>query len=143
MGRHGRVFLSSKLHPWVAHITSRRGQGYTPFQQLHAEGYFAGRIGKPVYSVEIRGEFVHSVPFLNARVEYLTEKGLREIGELPDPREELLLGLEAAIASLGEDPRLSEEEKRQKIDWLQQIVDAGRDLTVEGIKALWRGDIQP
>lgn len=113
------------------------------FQQLHKEGYFDGNLGKPLYSVTMRGKVYSSVPFYDALVSHVTDKGLREIGRLPDPREEYLLGLNAAILSLRQDATLSEEEKRQKINWLQQMVDVGKQLTVEGIKSIWRGDIPP
>ena len=38
---------------------------------------------------------------------------------------------------------LDEEEKRQKINWLQQVLDVAKQLTIEGIKAVWRGDVAP
>jgi hypothetical protein len=128
---------------WAEEEGISAAKGVRLFQQLYQEGYFAGSIGKPVFAATVRGQFYKSIPFMMARIDYVTEPGLREIGQLPDPREELLMGLEAAIASVRKDPRLDEEEKRQKINWLQQIVDVGKQLTVEGVKSVLRGDVSP
>lgn len=80
---------------------------------------------------------------MRARIDHVTDLGLRELERLPNPRDELLVGLQAAIAATRADPTLDEEEKRQKINWLQQVLDVGKQLTVEGIKAVWRGDVAP
>lgn len=67
--------------------------------------------------------------------------GLAQIGELSDPQERFLLGLEAAIQAIREDDRIPEEEKRRGIDWLEEGKQIGRPLTIEVIKAIWRGDL--
>ncbi len=42
--------------------------------------------------------------------------GLSEVGELPDTRERLLVGLEAEMQMVRDDPNLTSEEKKRKID---------------------------
>lgn len=51
------------------------------------------------------------------------------------------MGLEAAIRAIREDERISKEKKRRGIDWLEEGKQIGRPLTIEVIKAIWRGDL--
>jgi hypothetical protein len=50
----------------------------------------------------------------------LTERGYELLGELPDPQERLILGLEAASRAIARDPNLSPDEKGRRIDWLEE-----------------------
>jgi hypothetical protein len=128
---------------WAEEGGMTEGKGIRLFQQLHREGYFEGALSSSAFAVPLERGYYASVPFVSARIEFVTEPGLREIGRLPDPREELLLGLEAAIVSLQQDPKLSPDEKQEKINWLQQVVDVGKGLTEAGIKSIWRGELPP
>ncbi len=71
----------------------------------------------------------------------LLNPGLAEIGELPDARERLLLGLEAAIQMVRDDPNLTPEEKKRKLDWFEEGKFIVRTLGVETVKAWWRGEL--
>lgn len=79
-------------------------------------------------------------PFSSAQVRGLTNKGLIEIGEVPDPQERLILGLDAAMRSIQRDPTLTDEEKKRRIDWFEEAKFMVRTLGVETVKAIWRGD---
>jgi hypothetical protein len=81
--------------------------------------------------------FVHLVP------QSLTEKGLLTIGEMPDPQERIILGVEAAMRSIQRDPTMDAAEKQQKIDWLEEFKHVVRSLTVETAKAVLRGNLPP
>jgi hypothetical protein len=78
---------------------------------------------------------------MSAQVRGLADKGLIEIGELPDPRERLILGLDAAMRSIQRDPTLTDEEKKRRIDWFEEAKIMVRTLGVETVKAIWRGDL--
>ncbi len=71
----------------------------------------------------------------------LSTKGLIEIGDLPDPQQRFLMGLEAAIRMIRDDQSLAPEEKKRKIDWLEEGKFIIRTSGVEVAKALWRGDL--
>jgi hypothetical protein len=55
------------------------------FMRLVDEGYISAKL-----DTSIKG----GPPFTSAQVRGLTDKGLTEIGELPDPQERLILGLD-------------------------------------------------
>jgi hypothetical protein len=74
-------------------------------------------------------------------VEYIAPRGLLEIGELPNPHERFLMGLEAAIQAIREDDRMSPETKKKGIDWLEEGKQLGRPLAVDVIKAMFRGEL--
>ncbi len=61
----------------------------------------------------------------------LTNDGLAQIGKLPDPKEQLRLGLEAALREIDRDPNLSPEEKEQKINAGREAIAFIRALTAE------------
>jgi hypothetical protein len=69
----------------------------------------------------------------------LTDLGLREIGELPDPEREFMERLDATIQAIREDVNLTESEKQEKIDWLEEGKLLARTLTTEAIKLLLLG----
>ena len=75
------------------------------------------------------------------RVDVITEAGLRKIGALPDPQQQFMEGLEAAIQALREDDTLTHAEKKRSIDWLEEGKLLARTLTSESIKAIVRGDL--
>ncbi len=76
-------------------------------------------------------------------LEHLTDRGLIEIGELPDPQQRFFMGLEAAIRAIREDDRLSQEEKKRGIDWLEEGKQISRPIAIEVIKAIFRGELPP
>ncbi len=71
----------------------------------------------------------------------LHAKGLRSIGELPDPQESFAAGLEAAIRAIREDDGIPGPEQERRIDVLEEAKQIGRPLTVDIIKAIFRGDL--
>jgi DNA-binding transcriptional ArsR family regulator len=71
----------------------------------------------------------------------VTEKGLRLIGELPDPQDQLIQRFETAIYVIEHDDRLTEAEKKREIDWLEEGKLLARSLTTDAIKAILRGDL--
>ena len=74
--------------------------------------------------------------FSMVTVESISNRGLLEIGELPDPQQRFLMGLQAAIQAIREDDRINPEDKEKGIDWLEEGKQLGRPLTVEIIKAI-------
>jgi hypothetical protein len=66
---------------------------------------------------------------------HLTDAGLREIGQLPDPHAELMQRLDLAILQIQQDTRLSEPQKQQTINWLEEGKIVARTLTIEAIIA--------
>src|SRR5215210_2112472 len=62
-------------------------------------------------------------------VNFVTEAGLVYIGELPDPQAQLIRGFEAAIEAIKHDRSLTDREKRQKINWLQEGTVIARTLS--------------
>jgi hypothetical protein len=74
-------------------------------------------------------------------IRHLTDKGLREIGELPDPPLELMQRLDLAIQQIQQDPRLSEPQKRQAINWLQEGTTIAETLPIDAIKTILVGAI--
>ena len=73
----------------------------------------------------------------------LTDKGLVEIGELPDAEEKLIEGLRAAIRTIEADDTLTEEEKRPKIDWLKEGIALARSLGTAAMIQILVGGTPP
>jgi hypothetical protein len=101
-------------------------------RELRDEGYIAAELKEP-------GLLFGSYNIWTIR--HLTDKGLREIGELPDPHFELMQRLDLAIQQIQQDPRLSERQKRQAVNWLQEGTVIARTLTIDAIKAILIGAI--
>jgi hypothetical protein len=104
-------------------------------RELRDEGYIAARY------VQDTGVFGFG-SFYGWRITHLTDKGLRELGELPDPHFELMQRLDLAIQQIQHDPRLSEPQKQQTINWLEEGKLVARALTIDAIKAILAGAIQ-
>jgi hypothetical protein len=116
----------------VVAVERQSSQAINRFVRLVDEGYINAQLQKGVLG---------GPAFSSALVRGLTEKGLIEIGELPDPTERLVLGLDAAIRVIQRDPTLDEEERRRRIDWFEEAKFVVRTLGVETVKAIWRGDL--
>ncbi len=104
-------------------------------------GETVGLLRRLGYDGYVRVDFGRSRSFGRARVESLTDKGMREIGELPDPQERFLLGLEAAIRAIREDESIPGPGRSRRIDVLEEAKQIGRPLAVDIIKAMFRGEI--
>lgn len=96
------------------------------FRTLLAEGYINGRL--------IGEGSKTGPPFIEASITGLTDKGLKEIGALPDPNQRLINGFQEAIREIQQDPNLSEEEKERQINWAKQAINfvsaVGADMAV-------------
>ena len=68
---------------------------------------------------------------MSAQVRGLTDKGLIEIGKLPDPQGHLLAGLEAALREVQQDPTLGPKEKEEKLNAGREAIAFIRGLAVE------------
>lgn len=64
-------------------------------------------------------------------VDHINRAGLIEIGALPDPRQHLLSGLEAALHEIQQDPTLEPEEKEEKLKLGREAIAFARGLAVE------------
>ena len=104
---------------------SLTGQPYTGEQQRY--------LNYPMYKPPSSSDYVN--------VDFVTEAGLIVIGELPDPQAQLIRGFESAIEAIKHDYRLTEAEKRQKINWLQEGTIIARTLSMDAIKAILAGAI--
>jgi glycerate kinase len=89
----------------------------------------------------VAGSKDKSAPFGMAYVRGLHTKGLRAIGELPNPQESLVAGIEAAIQAIREDRQIEEAEKKRRIEVLEEAKQIGRPLAVEVIKGMFRGEL--
>ena len=92
------------------------------FVRLVHEGYIDAKL-----DTAIKG----GPPFSSAQVNGLTDKGLLEIGEVPDPRQQLVLGITAALHDIQNDPTLSQEEKEEKLSLGREALAFVRGLAVE------------
>lgn len=92
------------------------------FMRLVDEGYI---------SAQLDTSFKGGPPFTSAQVRGLRDKGLIEIGELPNPQEHLLSGLETALREIQQDPTLGPEEKEKKLSAGREAIAFIRGLAVE------------
>ena len=74
-------------------------------------------------------------------IRHLTDKGLREIEELPAQSLELVQRLDLAIQQIQQDPRLGEAQKRRAINWLREGTTIAGTLPVDAIKAILVGAV--
>lgn len=102
-----RVRVSvSDVAEMVEEVGGNEAQSVALFQRLYREGCWSGNLGKGYK--DGRGG---SVPFAFALVEDLTSKGMREIGDLPDPAEDLARRLVEAARAIDERDDVPEEQK--------------------------------
>jgi len=113
-----------------------QAEGAAIVQRLYREEFLEGKLGQGYK----QGSGA-SVPFSRLKVEYLTSKGMQEIGEFPDPQQRLILGFDAALRTIRQDNSISEEEKKRKIDWFEEAKFVARTLTIDAAKAVFRGDV--
>lgn len=97
------------------------GETVSLLRRLDAEGYLHLSYGRdgPESNVPV------------ATVEYIPDKGLLEIGKLPQPDERLAAAFEAARDTLAADPGVPEPQKRPMLDTLDKTVTVLR--TVHGL----------
>ena len=115
-------------------------------EQLGLRPYeFHGLIRELTSEGYLRASLAHSLGNEYWMIYHLTDAGLREIGELPDPHTELLQQLmerlDLAIEQIHQDQRLSEPQKQQSINWLEEGKIVARTLTIDAIKAIIAGAI--
>jgi hypothetical protein len=113
-----------------------QAEGAAIAQRLYHEGFLEGNLGKG-YTVTLGVR----VSFSMLKVEYLTSKGMQEIGEFPDPQQRLVLGFDAAIRTVQQDDSMPEAEKKRKIDWFEEAKIVVRTMAIETAKAVFRGDV--
>jgi hypothetical protein len=88
----------------------QKAQQLNLFVRLVDEGYI---------NAELKRELVGGPPVTSAVIRGLSERGLIEIGELPDPQEKIIQGLEANIRRIEQDTSMSPDRK-------QYLIAAGR-----------------
>lgn len=93
------------------------------FIRLVHEGYIDADLHKEVYG---------GPPFTSAVVRGLTERGLVLIGELPDPQERLIEGLEANIKRFEDDASIPPERKQHLVTAGRQAVEFVREVGAQG-----------
>ena len=64
-------------------------------------------------------------------VDHINRAGLLEIGALPDPRQHLISGLEAALRDIQQDPTLEPEEKQEKLNLGREALAFVRGVATE------------
>ena len=102
----------------AAEMGANSAQAVALFQRLHREGRWAGKI--------LSG--YKGVPFSMALVEDLTSDGMREIGELPDPTEDLVRRLVETARAIEESEDLPEGQKSVAKRALDELVHFARGL---------------
>jgi hypothetical protein len=95
---------------------------YAKVKELIDEGYLRARLAPGAF-----GQLRYSL----LTVESLTDRGLFEIGAIPDPRQRLIQGFEGTISEIEADPQLDEQEKRKRIDLAREAIAFVRGLSVE------------
>ena len=106
----------------VAATEQQKVQALYRFLSLVDEGYISAKL-----DTSVKG----GPPFMSAQVRGLTDKGLIEIGKLPDPQGHLLAGLEAALREVQQDPTLGPKEKEEKLNAGREAIAFIRGLAVE------------
>ena len=106
----------------VAATEQQKVQALYRFVSLVDEGYISAKLDTSVMG---------GPPFMSAQIRGLTDKGLVEIGKLPDPQGRLLAGLEAALREVQQDPTLGPEEKEEKLNAGREAIAFIRGLAVE------------
>ncbi len=100
-----------------------KAQQVNLFVRLVHEGYI---------NADLRREFVGGPPFTSAVVRGLSERGLTEIGELPDPQEKIIRGLEANIRRIEQDPSMSPQRKEYLVAAGRQAIEFVREVGAQG-----------
>jgi hypothetical protein len=93
------------------------------FKESVEEGYI--KLAMPL------GRPVQRYPWLVAVPQSLTKKGLMEIGELPNPEQELLRALRETKQRVLDDPNIPEPQRGAWIEWLDRgvtLLDTGTKL---------------
>jgi hypothetical protein len=151
--RNAHEVLNPGLSLRIEHYGAMLDEGTSPQQYLAQQ--LSDQVGLNLHAAEIRHliEVLHGEEYIAADyrqsllsdaryyIKYLTDKGLREIGQLPDPHAELMQRLDLAIQQIQQDPRLSAHQKRQAINWLQEGTTIARTLTIDAIKVILAGVI--
>lgn len=107
----------------IAAVERQNTQQLNRFIRLVNEGYI---------DADLKREFVGGPPFTSAIVRGLTERGLIFIGELPDPQQRLIQGLEANIGRIEEDTSLPNERKKYLAAAGRQAVEFVREVGSQG-----------
>lgn len=67
-------------------------------------------------------------PWAHAGPQYLTTRGLLEIGELPDPDQKLIAALAATRRMIEQDPGIPEEDKPGMLDTLEKMASLANNV---------------
>lgn len=128
----GAVVDMAEVDRWASSIQGMsKTEAVYGVKQLVDEGY--------VTLVHMSKE-ITPAPWLLIVPQSLTDKGLIALGEMPDPQERFIVGLEAAIRAIREDGQMEEPEKKRRIDVLEEAKQIGRPLAVDIIKGILKGD---
>lgn len=73
----------------------------------------------------------------------LTDRGLLEIGAIPDPRQRLIQGFEGTIREIEADTQLDDQERSKRIDLAREAVAFVRGLSVELAARIITGELPP
>lgn len=99
-------------------VGGNAAQAVALFRRLHAEGHWSGKI--------LAG--YKGVPFSMALVEDLISEGMREIGELPDPAEDLARRLVEAARAIDERDDMPDGQKTVAKRALEELAHFVRGL---------------
>jgi len=108
-------------------------------QKAHRLHLFIRLVNEGYIDADLRREYAGGPPFSRAVIRGLTEKGLTEIGELPDPQQKIIQGLEANIRRIEQDTSMSPGRKQYLIAAGRQAIDFVREVGAQGAATILFG----
>jgi hypothetical protein len=108
-------------------------------QKVHRLHLFIRLVNEGYIDADLRREFAGGPPFSSAVVRGLTERGLIEIGELPDPQQKIIQGLEANIRRIEQDTSMSPDRKQYLVAAGRQAIEFVREVGAQGAATILFG----
>lgn len=108
-------------------------------QKVHRLHLFIRLVNEGYIDADLRREYAGGPPFSSAVVRGLTERGLIEIGELPDPQQKIIQGLEANIRRIEQDTSMGSDRKQYLIAAGRQAIEFVREVGAQGAASILFG----
>jgi hypothetical protein len=108
-------------------------------QKSHRLHLFIRLVNEGYIDADLRREYAGGPPFSSAVIRGLTERGLIEIRELPDPQQKIIQGLEANIRRIEQDPAMSPDRKQYLIGAGRQAIEFVREVGAQGAASILFG----
>jgi hypothetical protein len=109
------------------------------WQKVHRLNLFIRLVNEGYIDADLRREYAGGPPFSSAVVRGLTERGPIEIGELPDPQQKIIRGLEANIRRIEQDTSMSPNRKQYLVAAGRQAIEFVREVGSQGAASILFG----